>query len=43
MNDICKKIQLDEEWVSLISEAKKLGMSIDEVRAFFQSINKVER
>jgi DNA-binding transcriptional MerR regulator len=37
MSDMCKKNQLDEEWISLIMEAKKLGLSIEEVRAFFQS------
>lgn len=43
MNDICKQDQLDEEWISLIVEARNLGMSIDEIRAFFQSNHKVER
>ncbi|MGM7723658.1 anti-repressor SinI family protein [Metabacillus sp. Hm71] len=41
MNNTCKKNQLDEEWISLIIEAKKLGMSIEEIRAFFQSNNKM--
>lgn len=34
-----KEIQnLDGEWIQLIKEARDLGMSIDEVRAFLQSI-----
>ncbi len=43
MNDTCKKNQLDEEWISLIIEAKELGVSIDEIREFIQSLNNVER
>jgi DNA-binding transcriptional MerR regulator len=43
MNDTCKKNQLDEEWISLIIEAKGLGVSINEIRDFFQSFNKVEK
>ncbi|MFJ7929552.1 anti-repressor SinI family protein [Peribacillus sp. NPDC096622] len=43
MNDTCKKNQLDEEWISLIIEAKELGVSIDEIRDFIQSFNNVER
>jgi len=43
MNDTCKKNQLDEEWISLIIEAKELGVSIDEIRDFIQSFNNVDR
>ncbi|USK75651.1 anti-repressor SinI family protein [Peribacillus frigoritolerans] len=43
MNDTCKKNQLDEEWFSLIIEAKELGVSIDEIREFIQSYNNAER
>ncbi|MBT2614005.1 MULTISPECIES: anti-repressor SinI family protein [unclassified Bacillus (in: firmicutes)] len=43
MNDTCKKNQLDEEWISLIIEAKELGVSIDEIREFIQSFNNAER
>jgi DNA-binding transcriptional MerR regulator len=43
MNDTCKKNQLDEEWISLIIEAKELGVSIDEIREFIQSYNNAER
>ncbi|WP_263624430.1 anti-repressor SinI family protein [Cytobacillus kochii] len=28
---------MDEEWVKLIIEAKKLGITIDEIRIFFNS------
>jgi DNA-binding transcriptional MerR regulator len=27
---------LDKEWLSLIREAKRIGLSIEEVRSFFQ-------
>lgn len=29
-------MELDEEWLSLILEAKKLGLSIGELRDFFR-------
>ncbi|MEX3715773.1 anti-repressor SinI family protein [Cytobacillus horneckiae] len=30
-------MKLDNEWVELIIEAKALGITIDEVRLFFES------
>ncbi|MCT1904344.1 anti-repressor SinI family protein [Oceanobacillus sojae] len=36
-----KKIEnvvLDQEWITLIKEAKKLGLSLDEVRQFLNHI-----
>ncbi|WP_338061877.1 anti-repressor SinI family protein [Virgibacillus indicus] len=34
---------LDEEWISLITEAKRLGLTIEEIREFLQrEINKEE-
>ncbi|WP_339147142.1 MULTISPECIES: anti-repressor SinI family protein [unclassified Sutcliffiella] len=42
MNDSLKKYQLDKEWVSLIMEAKKLGLGIEEVRTFIQSFIKTD-
>ncbi|MFQ3545380.1 anti-repressor SinI family protein [Halobacillus rhizosphaerae] len=35
-----KKELLDAEWVDLVKEAKKLGMSKEEIRAFLININK---
>ncbi|MEH7380020.1 anti-repressor SinI family protein [Bacillus sp. JJ1533] len=29
-------INLDSEWIKLLFEAKKLGLTIDEVQAFLQ-------
>jgi hypothetical protein len=34
LNKISSQIELDYEWVALIIEAKKLGMSIEEIRLF---------
>ncbi|HAM81668.1 anti-repressor SinI family protein [Ornithinibacillus bavariensis] len=34
LNKTVSKTELDYEWVALIIEAKKLGMSIEEIRLF---------
>jgi len=34
-------MKLDEEWVSLIKLAQKLGLSIDDVRQFFKEYSHV--
>lgn len=35
--------KLDEEWVYLISQAKNLGLKLDEVREFLQSPTKLPK
>lgn len=32
------KHELDQEWVALIGQAREIGMTVDEVREFLQSI-----
>ncbi|WP_231514770.1 anti-repressor SinI family protein [Oceanobacillus salinisoli] len=36
MSELVKDLTLDSEWVTLIKEAKNLGMTIDEVRTFLK-------
>ncbi|RKQ11508.1 DNA-binding anti-repressor SinI [Oceanobacillus bengalensis] len=36
------KTAFDQEWVELIFEAKEVGMSLEEVKAFFKSNKKVD-
>ena len=36
-------LELDEEWVELIIEAKNMGMQLEEVRGFFENGLKDEK
>ncbi|SDN54171.1 anti-repressor SinI family protein [Bacillus sp. OK048] len=36
-------LELDEEWVELIIEAKNMGMQLEEVRRFFENGLKDEK
>ena len=35
-----KKKQLDSEWLELILIARHIGLSLDEIRQFFLTVNK---
>ncbi|WP_249871332.1 anti-repressor SinI family protein [Oceanobacillus saliphilus] len=37
MEKIIDNVAVDEEWVSLIKDAKKLGLTLEEVRHFLNS------
>lgn len=40
MMGVHTKEKLDEDWIELIKEAKKLGLTVEEVHAFLQEESK---
>ncbi|WP_246001126.1 anti-repressor SinI family protein [Oceanobacillus piezotolerans] len=36
MANLTENVALDREWVMLIEEAKEIGMTLEEIREFFQ-------
>ncbi|MYL49401.1 DNA-binding anti-repressor SinI [Halobacillus litoralis] len=43
METLSGKYKLDDEWVSLIKEAKALGLSTEEVKRFLQKNQKQKK
>ncbi|MHA6251743.1 anti-repressor SinI family protein [Oceanobacillus sp. CAU 1775] len=38
-NQIVSEVMLDQEWVSLIQEAKNIGLTIEQIRDFLTKEN----
>lgn len=40
MEKVSNEVTLDQDWVVLVMEAKRLGMTVDEIRLFLQNFRK---
>lgn len=38
-----QQLELDEEWIELIEQAKKMGLTTDEVRSFIMEASDLHR